>query len=63
MGCYSLLQGDLPGPGIKPGFPALQADSLPSESPPDGKDRGGVAGKTRISFFFFSNSPLKALTL
>ena len=28
---------DLPDPGIKPGFPALQADSLPSEPP--GKDR------------------------
>ena len=26
-----LLQGNLPDPGIKPGFPALQADSLPSE--------------------------------
>ena len=25
--------GDLPDPGIKPGSPALQADSLPSESP------------------------------
>ena len=25
--------GDLPDPGIKPGPPALQADSLPSESP------------------------------
>ena len=24
--------GDLPNPGIKPGSPALQADSLPSES-------------------------------
>ena len=23
--------GDLPDPGIKPGFPALQTDSLPSE--------------------------------
>ena len=23
--------GDLPDPGIKPGFPALQADSIPSE--------------------------------
>ena len=29
--------GDIPDPGIKPGFPALQADSLPSEPP--GKDR------------------------
>ena len=27
--------GDLPNPGIKPGSPALQADSLPSE--PQGK--------------------------
>ena len=25
--------GDLPDPGIKPRSPALQADSLPSESP------------------------------
>ena len=25
--------GDLPDPGIKPTFPALQADSLPSEPP------------------------------
>ena len=26
-----LSRGDLPNPGIKPGSPALQADSLPSE--------------------------------
>ena len=25
--------GDLPDPGIEPGFPALQEDSLPSELP------------------------------
>ena len=25
--------GDLPNPEIKPGFPVLQADSLPSEPP------------------------------
>ena len=25
--------GDLPNPGIQPGSPALQADSLPSEPP------------------------------
>ena len=25
--------GDLPDPGIKPGSPSLQADSLPSEPP------------------------------
>ena len=27
----SLLQGDLPDPGIEPGSPALEADSLPTE--------------------------------
>ena len=31
VGCHFLLQGDLPDPGIEPGPPALQADSLPSE--------------------------------
>ena len=30
--------GELPNPGIEPGFPALQADSLPSE--PLGKPQG-----------------------
>ena len=34
MDSHSLLQGDLPDPGIEPGSPALQADSLLSE-PPD----------------------------
>ena len=28
-----LSPGDLPNPGIKPRSPALQADSLPAESP------------------------------
>ena len=28
---HSLLQGNLPNPGIKPRCPALQADSLPAE--------------------------------
>ena len=32
-GSRSLLQGNLPYPGIKPRSPALQADSLPSEPP------------------------------
>ena len=31
MGCHSLIQGDLPNPRIKPGFPAFQADALLSE--------------------------------
>jgi len=33
VGSHSLLQADLPHPGIKPESPALQADSLPSELP------------------------------
>ena len=33
----SLLQGDLPNPGIKPRSPTLQVDSLPAELP--GKQR------------------------
>ena len=33
--------GDLPNPGIKPGSPALQADSLPSEPP--GKPKFSVS--------------------
>ena len=33
MGSHSLTPGDLPDPGIEPGSPALQADSLPSEPP------------------------------
>ena len=33
VGSCSLLQGDLPNPGIEPRSPALQADSLPAEPP------------------------------
>ena len=34
--------GDLPDPGIQPGSPALQADSLPSESPRKPQIRPGL---------------------
>ena len=33
IGCHALLQGNLPNIGNEPRSPALQADSLPSESP------------------------------
>ena len=33
VGSHSILQGNLPNPGIKPRSPTLQADSLPAESP------------------------------
>ena len=38
--------GHLPNPGIDPGFPALQSDSLPSEPP----------GKPQFEFSIFSGS-------
>ena len=33
VGFHALLQGNLPSPGIEPGSPALQADSLPADLP------------------------------
>ena len=33
MGSHSLLQGTFPDPGMEPGSPALQVDSLLSEPP------------------------------
>ena len=41
--------GDFPDPGIKPGSPALQADSLPSE--PQGKRKPPLEARK----FFFIN--------
>ena len=39
--------GDLPDPGIEPGSPALQADSLPFEPP----------GKPRITIWSSNSTP------
>ena len=44
VGYHVLLQGGLPNPGIEPRFPALQADSLPSE-PLGKRERGSDPGK------------------
>ena len=33
VGSHTLLQGNLPDPGIKSGFPMLKVDSLPFEPP------------------------------
>ena len=56
--------GDLPDPGIKPGSPALQADTLPAE--PQGKpnkERGLVPGYfpylTHVLIFPFYHPPTK----
>ena len=40
--------GDLPDPGIKPGSPALQADTLPSE--PSGNHQYPHWGQVKKSF-------------
>ena len=40
VGSLSLLQGNLPNPGIKPRSPALQADSLPAEPQGEPKNTG-----------------------
>ena len=45
-GSLSLLQGVLPGPGIKPGSPSLQADSLPAE--PHGKSKNTGVGSLAL---------------
>ena len=49
VGCHFLLQENLLDPGIKPRFPELQADSLPSE--PQG--RLGEAGFCFLFVFLF----------
>ena len=45
-GFHSLLQGNLPHPGIEPGSPVLQVDSLPSEPP--GKPKNTGAGSLTL---------------
>ena len=63
MGCYALLQGDLPEPGIKPGSVALQADSLPSEPPGEPgaatmENSMEISQKTKIELpYIWSNNP------
>ena len=47
--------GDLPHPGFKPGSPALQADSLPSEPP--GKSQNGLTN-VYIKLLLFSSKNL-----
>ena len=45
--------GDLPDPGIEPGFPALQADTLPTE----------LSGKPLVHFWWSENCKLDSGTL
>ena len=48
--------GDLPNPGIEPGSPALQADSLPSES--SGKLRTTLARTKSLVLSALESAPL-----
>ena len=43
--------GDLPNPGIEPGSPALQADSLPAE-PPGKPKNTGVGSLSLLQWIF-----------
>ena len=46
-----LSQGDLPNPGIEPGSPALQADSLPAEPPGNHIILSSVQSLHRVRLF------------
>ena len=48
--------GNLPNPGIKPGSPALQADSLAAE--PQGKPKNSRVGSLSLLQWFFSTQEL-----
>ena len=52
VGSLSLLQGDFPDPGIEPGSPLLQVDSLPAELP--GKPTEAPTFTLSISCFIVS---------
>ena len=52
--------GDLRDPGIEPGSPALQADSLPSEPP--GKPVGSLCILFSLMHTFFSAPTLRCCT-
>ena len=60
MDSLSLLQGDLPHPGIIPRSPALQADSLPAE--PQGKAKNtGVGSLSLLQWLFTAQESNRGL--
>ena len=70
-GCHSLLQGNLPDPGIKLRSPALQMDSLQSEPPGKPNMQKSQCKLAAQSFTYFSiwilrhlrNTPESGLSL
>ena len=59
-GFHSLLQGNLPHPGLEPGSPALQVDSLRSEPP--GKPKNTGAGSLTLLQGIWRMEPEKMAT-
>ena len=56
VGSLSLLQGNLPNPGIEPRSPSLQADSSPVE--PSGKPKNtGVGSLSLLQQIFLGIEP------
>ena len=60
QGCWSGLlfpsAGDLPDPGIEPGFPALQAGALPSEPP------GKIQMQDNCYYYYYWNASFHRVT-
>ena len=56
-------QGDVPDPGMKPGSPALQADSLQSEPPEKPKKGRGINKCGCILSVSIEASPVPAVFL
>ena len=52
---------DLPDPGIEPGSPALQVDSLPTEL--SGKPKSSVVSTLLVRLFLFQNVCVCAFAL
>ena len=57
-GVGSLPPGDLPNPGMEPRCPALQVDSLPTESPEKPKDTG-VDSLSLLQGIFLTQESIK----
>ena len=55
--------GDLPDPGIEPGFPALQADALPSEPPGKTQRTRVLRYKTGMGTYFILQINLHCFNL
>ena len=60
VGSHSLLQGNLPNPGIEPWSPTLQVDSLPAE-PPEKPQNIGVGSLSHLQQIFLTQESNQGL--